>query len=1716
MAETETNPLKQTLQSFFQEIPEILPSFQVGSFKTTVKFLYFNDEASAGIEKTLTIYPCQTLRDVKMKIARLLSEGTTRRIHPYQLSLLFPLVDEGEDETKQAREYAVFDSIWTKGSTTGKTTEINLANPFLRAKGGPDSNFVAPTGQKKPIGLSDHSRLLYEDALTLRTLTQIKTIHIFAVQDVLRGITAPRPLSEAEWFGKIHPYFPYLLPEQNGGITPEQEEEVDLFTRFEVYSETLLSRYDSLLTRQKNEYSKKEYNPYRLRLGGIKYLRLKWAGQSEEEEKSPDILFYELPVNHVRPYLRILPAEGTPVTKLLIESNTIQKKPQISDPKLLSIWTSEKSPSPDKDFLMVKTVIREAQAGLVPALYGTMRVYNDKTADYVLQAPRHLRRFDVKTDLGDLPVLLGKALEDTPYKNTIPTLEKASVLCGIRLPANSPQIRKDDMRARVQAMSYFFQEIIPLPGAPPFISLRYKAVSNFISQDRINVFLKQLTDRFLQEGRPDSEAIDYLMREFNLTRQEAISRYSKFREKGTEILIVDPEAREFVETYNYGIDISIYAQHPFYSFHIYGVQSEATFRRVLTALFLLFSTKSTDWAPIRDIVTGFNRVAEVVQGEAAPVPAETVPAAKEEANLADNTSPEDFGADGMNIGLADLMFETGLEPGNAANVEASTNPEAGDVPQITTEVNPRRNLAGVIDEPPQVVAAPKKGPAVERTELPTSFAQYFLERLQQTDRVLFDYPAAPGRSQYATRCQANVTRQPVVMSQEQFDVMLEKYGAARRQQFVRIGYDPATNEPFPDVAPETGEYVTCIFYGSDMNRSHYYLCPRFFCVHDYIVVFESDFESTIDSAGNAKPPNTCFFCHGKPIQNAKKRGPGETVYVRTVRPHSVPPKRHEWVGWLLDKSAHPNPALRVPCCFTQNYDVKATDEAFAMYRQKKKVGLPAAERVGLPPPVGAIPTSQPFLDYRITLDKIEGKYILGPEKLPLAIGNQTGPQIGLLPKILDAFFSQTPADIVSRDFTRMTLTPNAKGFLRVAVENRQSNSKEAFLAVLAPYLNENTIDGVRAKLDAEIQPRIFMNLNYGNLLIEFYDPVYPWEEPKDLEVLEAISDPTERQRTAVALKTAKLKEWASNSLGVDYENNEAYIERAYRSYKKFKEFLLDPLQAKEYRQFAHLLSAKLPLTSSRGIIFMILEIQEDNTLHVRCPPFGYDPEKHDGCDIGLIMHHWTGVWEPIFFVQKSSTYNPDFPLPPPILKFQQADAPLYWPEILRVRVEEFRGRCQSSGKSIYTSQRGISSESLARPLEAIQKLSSKTYSFDGYIKDAYNHTVALTFGTSRKVRDESGRIQEFFSTLIPVPVVDDGNITYFNKNLHLDWRDFEYASPEKVHKFYTTVVEPAFPELGYKIARKILRKGDNQILAFQLANGIPIPVAPFRDPKDIPQPISDLPISFTTDLEFEFDINRKIFFSEEETGTKEVEARERIFQAEQQDLDEVFQHVRYTFGNWLASDETPSDVKELIENTIKDRNLPLFEKRQRLYVRLGPMIESWMTASYDAKSETPPKYQAPELTTLLRVDCRLSTSCSGRCAWRTLASQSESGGDVKKCLIHTPYTASVGKKQVNAPRLFAYRIVEELLRYPEKRKQLLENKVSGLITIQDAILIGKNQYIVPEDTPAWYDLLRMDWATSGKDKPQFFEELSRQIDVVVDTSAAPSGKNILALSLPEL
>jgi hypothetical protein len=140
-----------------------------------------------------------------------------------------------------------------------------------------------------------------------------------------------------------------------------------------------------------------------------------------------------------------------------------------------------------------------------------------------------------------------------------------------------------------------FQEITPLPGEKPMVALRFKLVSNFAREDRIQTFLTQVIQRKVLRGEGGiRDLVSLVADEFQIGYDEARKQVSSKLQNQGEVTLIVPETREYMRQNNTGIDVSIFAQHPFYTFHLSNVNSLENLRRIVTALSILMSVNSDE------------------------------------------------------------------------------------------------------------------------------------------------------------------------------------------------------------------------------------------------------------------------------------------------------------------------------------------------------------------------------------------------------------------------------------------------------------------------------------------------------------------------------------------------------------------------------------------------------------------------------------------------------------------------------------------------------------------------------------------------------------------------------------------------------------------------------------------------------------------------------------------------------------------------------------------------------------------------------------------------------------------------------------------------------------------------------------------------------------------------------------------------------------------
>lgn len=1661
------------LATLFQMDAQMISNLRTPYEGVEINILVFRDSSASQPSEEFSLselYPFQTLHELSTAIYE--QSGKRPEYHPNFQCLLVPPVQS--DATEQTPNGLPISHMWKIGKSI-----VYLKNPYERARAArADEKFVNAVGESKAIEFQNRRELLIEDLVNeifqQRQSLNISTeepilLHLYLYQDISASIVA-KPISEIDWKGKIIPYFPFLTREQDSGdLPPAMLQEATL------QSERLLARLAAL--NHLNELLQSSPIPP-LTFAGLRHLRLQWNSSSKQQ--SLETTFYESDVSHQIPFMRLFPTTGAPVSKVHVQG--VLPRPSLEDPQILTQWAQEKSPIATHDFMISKLLVRPAIGQATPPLYATLRIFEEGSADFILQPPKQIRKIDPRTDLATFSELLDSTLPRFNLNPLLSQLTDISCYLSLRLPRESPRITRSSLLKKLPIFRAFFQETTPLSGDTPLLSLRFKGVSNFTTEDRIHSFLTQINRRKLLQGEAlTHQLVSMVKEEFQLSEKEARKRVIDWFEKSDDVVIKNTETLEYGAAYNPGTDIALYAQHPFYSFHIYRADSVLTFRRVLTLLTMFIGLQQED-LQIEGVVKASleeeekeDHLEAAIEAAAGGGAAQLPPGAAAAVEDADEL---DAALEYVPEGLLDLAADVDVPEGDGVEPEL---PAAVSVREVVAAEKPAPALeaagAAVVSGSAAPAApdnnASNAGGADEEDSDETTdparlkdvpAATYFIQRLKLYDRTLFDYSKKhPHAKKYVRQCGSTLVRQPTVMNYDEYQSMKETYAD---DPVVFIEYGPDKTD-YPDI-PKGYEAITVLEYGSNLLQPNYYICSKYWCKQDEIVVLEKDFLATVDrnSPPRPKPKYTCPFCRGKLASRDTKEDrarstKGETVLERIPHPRK-PGKdvRHLMVGFLK-KQAHPE-GLFLPCCFVPPKSgfksIPKTHPAFAPFTEKARLQAlqaapelveeeeAAAEAAGKPGNVaveeGLAPSAvrgAPELEVRVVdffgkLQKLHRSYILSSEKLPLEVTDE--PQVGLLPNVLDRYFEQNPDAIVERTFTTMNLKENSRGFLRVGVENTQRSAPESFLAALAPFLLKQNAAQVKSRILEVVRPRIFMNLNYGNFLLEFYDPSTPITDSEE---------PTEEEIDKV------LKSWASTELLVNFSSaNRAALLRALKSYTAFVNRLQDPSDRKEYRQFAELLATPGLLTP-RGLVFLVLDVSKKGELSVRCPAYGVRPDLAFSADIGILFHHESGIWEPIVYTENRAQTKSFMESHEVSLVFQR-DQEAAWPPILRKRIAEFFYSCRGPGRAVYTSESRINPAALLPISRAIKQ--SKVYP-EGVIRDAYNHIGALTFSVSPGSK-----------SLVVLPVADDGTLKGLTLNLHLDWDDIKPAPADEVIQFYREnfkSILSLYP--GYEFMVTLYNREDNKPMAIQLANGLKIPVSPTRIP-DIPLPGPKKEKVYATLMEWQ--LNKQLIYdTSDEPLKKEVKSRE---------LEEIYQHLRLTFANWLASEAAGPTVRRDIEAIVSRRDLLLFERRKRMEILLGSTVLGWL----DSTTPIPGKRST---AAILRVDCLAKGAeedCKGRCVW----SRSDN-----RCALHVDPTATIGEREIDAPTLLLHRLIEELLRFQVLREELLKNKVNRIITLHDAVRI-EDQYIIPESTPAWTEMLRLEWLKPKEEHALFHEELS--------------------------
>ena len=621
MAQEEAN---KSYEDFVSQIlrPTNLPNLKAPIQYEKVSILIYRDASSDEPSEELeldNIYPFYTLADLSTFIYHI--KETKSEFHPKNQCFM--------KETRPGK----FSNL---KYLFNKSTYTEVASPFdAITSGKANPTFVDVEGNPRIQDITSRNQMLLEDILFKKYSFKeddVYTIHLFLYTDIYAAYPGIRPVNRVDWEGMFKVYFPeYDKSQEDGSLT--QEEEIYAPVRVQRFLERqkAVEKLDQMLIeemplRKPGETTRGDA----INFSNVRNLRFTWDKPRAIKDYQAfrlESVFYDTPVSEEMPYIRYYPVSNAtaPISKIHVDGPL--GIPTMEDPQILIKWSQERPLLPEQEFISAKVLIRPG-SGSVHPLYGTLSIFQDGTAMFSIQPNTDAKSLSKQADLYNLvPTLnsvmsripglqpkLGKALPPIKiYSPNSVKLADAYVVLSLWLERED----KDVINAKSLGRTLpFFRSFFQITNSPikeqsPIAFLRYKCVNNFQTPSRDFQFLMRVLDLQKIQGQTSIPTLVKIYKEeFDVSDEVAGRRVSSFVLNKDKYSIVNPETLEYTQEENPGIDIAIFGKHPFYTFHIYRVDSQRTLQRIKTLLSLLISVSPDNFKEQESLLS-----AEVLEEE---------------------------------------------------------------------------------------------------------------------------------------------------------------------------------------------------------------------------------------------------------------------------------------------------------------------------------------------------------------------------------------------------------------------------------------------------------------------------------------------------------------------------------------------------------------------------------------------------------------------------------------------------------------------------------------------------------------------------------------------------------------------------------------------------------------------------------------------------------------------------------------------------------------------------------------------------------------------------------------------------------------------------------------------------------------------------------------------------------------------------------------------
>ena len=1370
------------------------------------------------------------------------------------------------------------------------------------------------------------------------------------------------------------------------------------------------------------------------------FVRLKWIlpmpmSRPESLEKT----FYSIQASVSIPFLRYYPAKGTgaPLLKLGLNQDG---SPVLSDPKIFSQYLSQPAPNSTSAVVVARCPLTSEYAPAGTAF--TIHMFEDGTSDVVLEVPQRGMTFisaiaiDAQRVLKTVMTSIGFPPEAIPSIRDI----HATYKWTHPNPKRARPLSGAKLQARVLALTPFLEAVPQVDGEKALATFQWRATSNYESESAQFQYITQLVLRGSGSGTPGQTAltgyIKSVQARFGLTEPVARAAIESWLEKRADAVAPASGSSVAVARHSFGASIAVYSSHPEYRVEVQGVESDLELQRLLSVVGVLLGSSDSELT-LTPPVPAIQAVATVVALEDAKV-AEAVP----------TVEAEGFEGDDYGDLLADLGFGGGDEVEEVPQEAPEPVEEAGEEAEaVIVETGPLPNLTAAIAAVEDECGA---NPIPASTVLDIA-DDWYMARLKRGDPTMFGYPASKtGRIKtYSKSCQRRDDRQPNIMTLTEYARVKNCYQEKVRfvdlppQKPSDLPQDPAYNpkrkyaDDYYLIDPVSKKPMWTVYGYENKSRAGEYLyliCSEFWCDYDNLPLMASEYMGT-QGRGFTKKAQSCPFCGGGPIRNMDKPAAGESVVVR--EPKDSTGKVHSFIG-TMTRTKHPA-GYGLPCCDTtprllKHFMTLAASGKLGLKEVPVGEGEAEAEVAEVPPEEEYEPIEERAIPYRDILRSMQTEYILGNDKA-LEAG-----KIALVPPVLEAFFGQH-SKLKSQGIKK--IFDETYCFVRVGVETQTYRARRGMnlFAGLAPLLGMDNAGQVL---------RLFLGQR-NPLRLQETDEVLARRLVRSFEAANYGSLLIEFAAKSNEVPAQGILEDFAQRNGYTLGPARAHVTRLYRAWTAFLKYLVDPARPKQLRHLEHMLAQPGPI-SPRGIQLIVLE-QDKGSVRIVCPSFGIPTAPlFSDVPISFLWHEARDdSWEPLVLYNGTKD----------AVKFFGERSP---------ELAKLPKAFQAAIMGLIRSWKSL--QGCARPAPP-----PHVWTPDRDTSALPRLSGLLTKSPTAIVRDRSNRLAGVVLSGCFVPCLDDGNLVEGFQRLY-EAEMIPAASWASYEKVYGTLAGE------YKGLKPVaLLSKDAQIIGFRTEVGSMVPV--------MPEPLGAYTLPVDQLDMFPWERDTLVLRPPDQTTVIPLEETASL----QDQTEEAYQHLRLSFSRWLIRDARGPNLRKSIAAILK-ATLPLFEKRKRMDILLGPKIQEFIEESASDPVTLP----------LLRQDCLTlpESQCSGVCKWST-----------GRCLIHVGLREGQETGQETGSQtvmVMTARLSDELIRYSRQSREILDDSVPTIRTPRGSVRAGNELYLTTKPKELPEDIMGRLGLTLQGQGPQiaFPEELLRfegaedeVMDLVDETMLGP-------------